>query len=122
MPRLPTHKWIERTVRDKYAREKLVEPREWNLLAREVKLIADRQDLILKRFGAYGEKLHNLEQEVYITYNAANNGFEEIAGVKNARRVVEVKVLKTFDFMENKLDYIQERIDKLEGNKSNNIE
>ena len=94
MPRVPTHEWIERTVRDKYAREKFFEPRAWNLIAREVKLIAHRQDIILKRLDAYAKKLHNLEQEVYIAYNTAHNGVEEIAGVKKARNDMEVKVLK----------------------------
>ena len=47
-------------VRDKYAREKSFEPRS-NVLVCEVKLIAHRQNLILKRLDMYGEKLHNLE-------------------------------------------------------------
>ena len=70
------------------------------------------------RLDAYGEKLHDLEQEVCITSNAANNGVEEVEWVKKARRIMEVKMLKTVDFMDGQLDYIHERIDELEENNS----
>ena len=122
MPRVSTHESIERSVRDKFAREKSFEKCAWNLLVREVKLIARRQNVILERLEAYGKKLYNLQQEVHIASNATNSGVEEIASVKKTRNVMEVKVLKTFDFMDNKIDYIHESIDKLEGNKSNNIQ
>ena len=85
---------------------------------REVKSIAYFQKIILKRLGAYGEKFRDLEQEICITSNAANNGVEEVEGVKKARRIMEVKMLRTFDFMDGKLDYIHERIDELEENNS----
>ena len=85
---------------------------------RELKSIANVQKIILKRLDAYGEKLRDLEQEVCITSNAANNGIEEVEAVKKARRIMEVKMLKTFDFMDGKLDYIHERIDELEENNS----
>ena len=91
----------------------------WNLLVREIKLIAYRQEQILKRLDAYGDRLHNIKQEVCIASNAANVGVEEIKGVKSARRILEVKVLKTFDFMDGKLDYIHERMDQIKENSSN---
>ena len=71
------------------------------------------QAIILRRLDAYGEGLRNIEQEVCITFNATNSGIEEIEGVKKARRVLEIKMLKTFDFMDGKLDYIHERIDEI---------
>ena len=35
---------------------------------------------------------------------------------------MEVKMLKAFDFMDGKLDFIYERIDEIEENRSKNIE
>ena len=116
MPRIPICEWIERTVCEKNNREKSSATSAWNLLIREIKLIANNQTIILKRLDAYGERLHSLEQEVCIISNAANNGIEEIDGVKKARRVMEMKMLKTFDFMDGKLDFIYERIDEIEEN------
>ena len=121
MPQIPTWEWIERTVIAKENREQSSVAstiNTWNLLVREVKSIANVQKIILKRLSAYGEKLCDLEQEVCITSNAANNGVEEVDGVKKARRIMEVKMLKTFDFMDGKLDYVHERINKLEENNS----
>ena len=103
-------------------REKSSATSAWNLLVREVKLIAKTQALILRRLDAYAERLSNIEQEVCMTSNAANNGVEEIDGVKKARRVLEIKMLKTFDFMDGKLDFIHERIDEIEDNQSKNVE
>ena len=80
MPRITTHEWVERAVREKYVHKKSFESHAWNSLVREIKLIAYRQDLILKRLDVYGERLHNIEQEVCIASNAANNGVEEIVG------------------------------------------
>ena len=122
MPRIPTCEWIERTVGAKDNREKSSATSAWNLLVREVKLIAKTQAIILRRLDAYAERLRNIEQEVCITSNAANNDVEEIDGVKKARRVLEIKMLKTFDFMDGKLDFIHERIDEIEENQSKNIE
>ena len=76
----------------------------------------------MKRLDAYAERLRNLEQEVCITSNAANNRIEEIDGVKTARPVMEIKMLKTFDFMDGELDFIHVRIDEIEENRSKNIE
>ena len=76
----------------------------------------------MRRLDAYGERLRNIEQEVCITSNAANNGVEEIEGVKKARRVLEIKMLKTFDFMDGKRDFIHERIDEIEENQSKSVE
>ena len=76
----------------------------------------------MKRLDAYGKRLRNIEQEVCITFNAANNGVEEIEGVKKARRVLEIKMLKTFDFMDGKLDFIHERIDEINENQPKNVE
>ena len=67
-------------------------------------------------------RLRNVEQEVCITSNAANNGVEEIEGIKKARRVLEIKMLKTLDFMDGKLDYIHERIDEINENQPENVE
>ena len=118
MPRTPTYEWFEKTVREKYVREKSFESHTWNSLVREVKLIAYRQNLILKRLEAYEERLHDIEQEVCIASNAANNGAEEIVGVKKARDILKFKVLATFDFMDDrveaKLGIIRERINKIE--------
>ena len=97
MPRIPAWEWVERTVGEKNNREKSSATSAWNLLIREVKLIANNQAIILRRLDAYVERLRNLEQEMYIISNAANNGVEEIEGVKKARRVREIKMLKTFD-------------------------
>ena len=69
------------------------------------------QVIILRRLDAYVERLRNLEQEVCISSNVANNGVEEIEGVKKAHRVLGIKMLKTFDFMDGKLDFIHERVD-----------
>ena len=117
-----TCEWIERTVGAKNNREKSSATSAWNLLVREVKLIAKTQSIILRRLDAYAKRLRNIEQEVCITSNAANNGVEEIDGVKKARRVLEIKMLKTFDFMDGKLDFIYERIDEIEENQSKNVE
>ena len=76
----------------------------------------------MRRLDAYAERLRNIEQEVCITSNAANNGVEEIDVIKKARRVLEIKMLKTFDFMDGKLDFIHERIDEVEKNQSKNVE
>ena len=76
----------------------------------------------MRRLDAYGERLRNIEQEVCITSNAANNGVGEIEGVKKARRVLEIKMLKTFDFMDGKLDYIHERIGEINENQPENVE
>ena len=35
---------------------------------------------------------------------------------------MEIKMLKTFDFMDGKLDFIHERIEEIEENRSKNIE
>ena len=113
MPRIPTCEWIERTVGEKNKREKSLATIAWNLLIHEVTLIAKNQAIILRRLDAYAERLRNLEQEVCITSKAANNGVEEIDGVKKARRVLGIKMLKTFDFMDGKLDFIHERIDEM---------
>ena len=113
MPRIPTCEWIERTVGAKNNREQSSVTSAWNLVVHEVELIAKTQAIILRRLDAYGKRLRNIEQEVCITSNAANNGVEEIEGVKKARRVLEIKMLKTFDFMDGKLDYIHERIDEI---------
>ena len=43
-------------------------------------------------------------------------------GVNKARRVLEGKILKTFGFMDGKIDYVHERIDKIEKKESNNVE
>ena len=121
MPQIPTWEWIEWTVIAKENREKSLAAstiNTWNLLVREVKSIANVQKIILKRLDAYGEKLRDLEQEVCITSNAANSGVDKVEGVKKARRIMEVKMLKTFDFMNGKLDYIHEKIDELEENNS----
>ena len=72
-------------MRDKYLREETQHICAWNLLVRVIKLIVFRQEQILKRLDAYGEKLHNVEQEICIAANAANAGVEEIEGVNNAR-------------------------------------
>ena len=109
-------------VGEKNNREKYAATSAWILLIREVKLIANNQAIILRRLDAYVQKLRNLEQEVCITSNAANNGVEEIESVKKARRVLAIKMLKTFDFMDGKLDFIHERIDKVEENQSRNVE
>ena len=122
MPRIPTCEWIERSVGAKNNREKSSATNALNLLVREVKLIAKTQAIILRRLDTYVERLRNLEQEVCITSNAANNGVEEIEGVKKARRVLEIKMLKTFDFMDGKLDFIHERIDEIEENQSKIVE
>ena len=118
MPRIPTCEWIERSVGAKNNREKSSATNALNLLVREVKLIAKTQAIILRRLDAYEERHRNIEQEVCITSNAANNGVEKIEGVKKARRVLEIKMLKTFDFMDGKLDFIHERIE----NQSKNVE
>ena len=95
MPRVPVHEWIERTVWEKYVRENTQERMQvWNLLVREIKLIACREEQFLKRLDAYADRLQNIEQEVCIASNAVNLGVEEIEGVKKARRILEVKVLK----------------------------
>ena len=122
MPRIPTCEWIERTVGAKDNRDKFSVTSVWNLLVREVKLIGKTQAIILRRLDAYGEGLRSIGQELCITSNAANNGVEEINGVKKARRVLEIKMLKTFDFMDGKLDFIHERIDEIEKNQSKNVE
>ena len=80
MPRIPTSKWIERTVGAKNNRKQSSVTSAWNLVVREVKVIAKTQAIILSRLDAYGERLRNIEQEVYITSNAANNRVEEIEG------------------------------------------
>ena len=122
MPRIPTSEWIERTVGAKNNREQSSVTSAWNLVVREVKVIAKTQAIILRRLDAYGGRLRNIEQEVCITSNAANNGVEEIKGVKKARCVLEIKMLKTFDFMDGKLDYIHERIDEIKENQTENVE
>ena len=109
-------------MQDKFIREKTQGIREWNFLVREIKLIVFRQEQILKRLDVYGDKLHSVEQEVCIAANAANAELEEIEGVKKARRVLEVKILKSFDFMDGKIEYVHKRIDKIEEKKSNNVE
>ena len=116
MPRIPTCEWIERTVGAKNNREQSSVISAWNLLVREVKLIVKTQAIILRRLDAYGDRLRNIEQEVCTTSNAANNGVEEIEGVKKAPRVLEIKMLKTFDFMDRKLEYIHVRIDEINEN------
>ena len=116
MLRIPTCEWIERRADAKNNREKSVATNALNLSVREVKIIAKTQAIILRRLDAYGERLHNIEQEVCITSNTANDGVEEIESVKKARRVLEIKMLKTFDFMDGKLDFIHEGIDEIEEN------
>ena len=110
MPRIPTCEWIERTVGAKNNREQSSVTSAWNLA------------VILRRLDAYGERLRNIEQEVCITSNAVNRGVEEIEGVKKARHVLEIKMLKTFDFINGKLDYIHERIDEIKENQTENVE
>ena len=82
MPQIPTCEWIERTVGAKNNREQSSVTSAWNLLVREVNLIAKTQAIILMRLDTYGERLRNIEQEVCITSNATNNGVEEIEGGK----------------------------------------
>ena len=122
MPRIPTYEWIERTVGAKNNRKQSSVTSTWNLVVREVKVIAKTQAIILRRLDAYGERLRNIEQEVCITSNATNSGVEEIEGVKKARRVLEIKMLKTFDFMDGKLDYIHAKIDEIKENQTENVE
>ena len=73
----------------------------------------------MKRLDTYADRLHNIEPEVSIASNAANVGVGKLEGVKKTRRILEVKVLKTFDFMDVKLDYVHERMDQIEEIRSN---
>ena len=111
-----------RITSSKYLREETQRICAWNNLVREIKLIAFRHEQILKRLDAYGEKLHNVEQEACIAANAANAGVAEIEVANKARRVLEGNILKTSDFMDRKIDYVHERIDKIEEIESHNVE
>ena len=74
MPRIPVCEWLAETVRAEQS-ERISQDRNEasNHLIREVKIIAHRQNLIFKRLDAYGKRLRDVEQEVAIAVNAANN-------------------------------------------------
>ena len=91
---------MEQTVREKQASERKSQGRTetWNHLAREIKKIAHNQELIFRRLDAYGERIRNIEQEVTIAVNAANSATEEVEGPSKVRKLMEDKLLDTFDF------------------------
>ena len=106
MPRIPVIVWLEKTIRAKQSGE--IENRNRvereNNLIREIKIIQNCQKQILRRLDNYGERLHNLEQNLGIADNAANNSVIEAESAKRACKILQYKVLKTFDFMDDKLD------------------
>ena len=106
MSRIPVSVWLEKTIRAKQSGEienKNRIERENNLI-REIKIIQNRQKQILRRLDNYGERLHNLEQNLGIADNAANNSVIEAESGKRACKILQYKTLKTFDFMDDKLD------------------
>ena len=106
MPRIPVSVWLEKTIRAKQSGEienKNRIERENNLI-REITIIQNRQKQILRRLDNYGERLHNLEQNLGIADNAANNSVIEVESAKRACKILQYKTLKTFDFMDDKLD------------------
>ena len=91
MPCIPAHAWIEKAMREKYEyvnRQEL----SWNLLVREIRAINHRQNQILRRLYAYGDRLHNVEHEIGITANAANNSVIDVETAKTACKILEHKV------------------------------
>ena len=106
MPRIPVIIWLEKTIRAKQSGE--IENRNRvereNNLIREIKIRQNCQKQILRRLDNYGERLHNLEQNLGIADNAANNSVIEAESAKRACKILQYKVLKTFDFMDDKLD------------------
>ena len=111
MPRTPVYAWIEHTVRENKASERKSQGRieTWNRLAREIKKIVYNQELIFRRLDAYGERIRNIEQEVTIAVNAANSATEGIEGAAKARKLMEDKILDTFDYR----DLIAEKINAI---------
>ena len=84
------------------------------------RILLEELGIFYLRFVAYTlEQNGRIEREMHTCYN---NGVKEIDGVKKARRVLEIKMLKTFYFMDGKLYFIHERIDEIEENQSKNIE
>ena len=122
MPRIPVSAWLEETVREKQASERNNQGRNetWNCLVREFKIIAYQQKLIFRRLDAYGERLRNVEREVTIAVNAAISALEEIEGERKARRVLEGKILKIFDFFDDtvvaKFEAVYRELEKLKSN------
>ena len=106
MPHIPVSVWLEKTIKVKQSREIENKNRveKENNLIREIKIIQNCQKQILRRLDNYGERLHNLEQNLGIADNAANNSVIEAESAKRACKILQYKVLKTFDFMDDKLD------------------